>query len=86
MARKSQAGRGKRVVFNEETWHGLDLLMREQMKSFDEISAEAYRDLLRKYDQPENLKAALKLSLRAPRQGQPDTRQPRPSATKRNKK
>jgi len=68
MARKPQAGRGKRVVFDEETWHALDLLMLEQMKSFDDISAEAFRDLLRKYGQPKNLKAALKQSLREARQ------------------
>jgi hypothetical protein len=48
MARQFQSGRGKRVVFDEETWRALDLLIREQMKSFDEISAEACRDLLRK--------------------------------------
>jgi hypothetical protein len=40
MARRSQGGRGKRVVFDEETWHAFDLLMREQMKSFDDISAD----------------------------------------------
>jgi len=56
------------VVFDQETWRALDLLMHEQMKSFDEISAEAFRDLLRKYAQPENLKAALKESLRGARQ------------------
>jgi hypothetical protein len=67
-SREAKTGRGKRVVFDEETWRALDLLMREQMKSFDEISAEAFRDLLRKYGQPENLKAALKKSARATHQ------------------
>jgi hypothetical protein len=56
--------------------------MREQMKSFDEISAEAYRDVLRKYGQPENLKAALKQSLRASHQGKGKKRYPRPLPTK----
>jgi hypothetical protein len=84
MARQPN-GRGKRVVFDEETWRGLDFLMREQMKSFDEISAEAYRDLLRKYGRPENLKAALNESLRASDQGESKARQPRPRATTRKK-
>ena len=48
-SREAKTGRGKRVVLDEETWRALDLLMREQMKSFEEISAEAFRDLLRKY-------------------------------------
>jgi hypothetical protein len=38
------------------------------MKSFDEISAEAFRNLLRKYGQPENLRAVLKESARATHQ------------------
>jgi hypothetical protein len=66
MTKKPQSGRGKRVVFDEETWRAIDLLVREQMKSFDEIPAEAFRDVLRKYGQPDNLKAALKQSVRAP--------------------
>jgi hypothetical protein len=56
MAREPQTGRGKRVVFDQETWRALDLLTHEQMKSSDEISAEAFRDLLWKYGQPESLK------------------------------
>jgi hypothetical protein len=49
MARKSKSDRGKRVVFEEEIWRAVDFLMHEQMKSFVEISAEGFRDLLRKY-------------------------------------
>jgi|GraSoiStandDraft_45_1057281.scaffolds.fasta_scaffold805539_2 hypothetical protein len=65
MARQSSGVRRKLVQFDEETWRALDLLMRDQMKSFDEVAAEAFRDLLRKHGQPENLKAALKESARA---------------------
>ena len=65
MARRSGGIRRKLVEFDEETWRALDLLMHDQMKSFDELSAEAFRDLLRKYGQPESLKAALKESARA---------------------
>jgi hypothetical protein len=64
MAKKLDAMRRKLVQFDEETWRALDLLRRDQMKSFEEISNEAFRDLLRKYGQPENLKAALKESAR----------------------
>jgi hypothetical protein len=35
------------------------------MKGFQEIAAEAFRDLLRKYGRPSDLKAALKQSARA---------------------
>jgi hypothetical protein len=67
MARQSDGVRRKLVQFDEETWRALDLLSRDQMKSFEELAAEAFRDLLRKYGQPENLKAALKASARAAR-------------------
>jgi hypothetical protein len=73
MARRSEDFRRKLVQFDEETWRGLDLLAHDQMKSFDELSAEAFRDLLRKYGHPENLKAALKLSARATHERAPKT-------------
>jgi hypothetical protein len=78
MARRSNGVRRKLVQFDEETWRALDLLRRDQMKSFDELSAEAFRDLLRKYGQPENLKAALKESARGAHQSSA-----RPSAARR---
>ena len=73
MARRSEGVRRKLVPFDEETWRALDLLAHDQMKGFDELSAEAFRDLLRKYGQPENLKAALKQSARAAHQQSPKT-------------
>ena len=78
MARRSEGVRRKLVQFDEETWRGLDLLAHDQMKSFDELSAEAFRDLLRKYGQPENLKAALKQSAREIREPAPKTASRRP--------
>ena len=39
---------GKRVQFDEETWRQIDLLGRDQMKDFQEIADEAFRDLLKK--------------------------------------
>jgi hypothetical protein len=69
------------MEFDEETWRALDLLMRDQMKSFEEISSEAFRDLLRKYGRPENLKAALKESARATHQAAS-----KPASSKRRRK
>ena len=53
---------GKRVVFDDETWASLDLLAKEQMKSFGELADEAFRDLLRKHGRPVDLKEALRRS------------------------
>jgi hypothetical protein len=68
MARQGSGVRRKLVEFDEETWRALDLLMRDQMKSLEELSGEAFRDLLRKHGQPENLKAALRESARVTHQ------------------
>jgi hypothetical protein len=38
---------GKRVQFDDETWHALDLLARDRMQDFQELADEAFRDLLR---------------------------------------
>jgi hypothetical protein len=62
--RASEPGeRGKRVKFDLETWHTLDLLARDGMKSFQELADEAFSDLLRKHGRPVDLKDALKKSL-----------------------
>ena len=37
---------GKRVQFDDETWHALDLLARDRMQDFQELADEAFRDLL----------------------------------------
>ena len=64
-ARAGEPGeRGKRIKFDLETWHALDLLARDSMKSFQELANEAFRDLLRKHGRPVDLKDALKKSLR----------------------
>ena len=56
--------RGKRIKFDLETWHALNLLARDSMKNFQELANEAFRDLLRKYGRPVDLKDALKKSLK----------------------
>jgi hypothetical protein len=53
---------GKRVQLDDETWRALDLLRRDQMKDFQELADEAFRDLLRKYNRPVDLKEALRRS------------------------
>jgi hypothetical protein len=54
--------KGKRVQFDDETWQALDLLARDQMKDFQELADEAFRDLLRKHGRPADLKEALRRS------------------------
>jgi len=53
---------GKRVQFDAETWHALDLLARDRMMDFQELADEAFRDLLRKHGRPTDLKTALRQS------------------------
>lgn len=53
---------GKRVQFDEGSLRQLDLLGRDQMKDFQELADEAFRDLLKKYDRPVDLKDALRRS------------------------
>ena len=50
---------GKRVQLDEETWQALDLLARDQMKTFQELADEAFADLLKKNNRPAGLKDAL---------------------------
>jgi len=50
---------GKRVQLDDETWQALDLLGRDQMKDFQELADEAFRDLLKKHGRPTSLKEAL---------------------------
>jgi hypothetical protein len=53
---------GKRVQFDDETWQQLDLLAHDQMKDFQELADEAFRDLLQKHGRPASLKEALRRS------------------------
>jgi hypothetical protein len=53
---------GKRIQFDDETWHALELLRRDRMQNFQELADEAFRDLLRKHGRPTDLKAALRQS------------------------
>jgi len=53
---------GKRVQLDDETWRALDLLGRDQMKDFQELADEAFRDLLKKHGRPVDLREALRSS------------------------
>ena len=53
---------GKRVQFDEATWRQIDLLGHDQMKDFQELADEAFRDLLKKHDRPVDQKDALRRS------------------------
>ncbi|MGH6768872.1 MAG: hypothetical protein ACRECO_07615 [Xanthobacteraceae bacterium] len=56
--------RRKLIAFDEETWQALDVLARDQMKSWHELSDEAFRDLLAKHGRSDDLRRALKLSIK----------------------
>ena len=53
---------GKRVQIDDESWQVLDLLARDQMKTFQELADEAFADLLKKHGRPVDLKDALRRS------------------------
>jgi hypothetical protein len=54
----------KLIAFDDETWHALKLLSRDSVKTLQELSDEAFADLLKKHHRPVTLKQALKESLR----------------------
>jgi hypothetical protein len=54
---------GKRVQFDEETWAAIEAVMRDSDSTFQELTDEAFADLLKKYRQPVGLMASLKESV-----------------------
>ena len=56
---------GKRLQFDRDTWNAVDLLARDQMKSVEEITEEAFRDLLKKHGRSADFREQLRLSARA---------------------
>ena len=54
----------KLIEIDPETWHALQLLSKDSLKSRQELADEAFSDLLRKHDRPVTLKEALKGSMR----------------------
>ena len=53
---------GKRVQFDDATWHALNLLARDRMMDFQELADEAFSDLIKKHDRPSDLRSALRQS------------------------
>jgi hypothetical protein len=62
-ARAEKTSHGKRVQFDLETWHALNMLARDRMMTFQELADEAFADLLGKHGRPRDLKDALKRSV-----------------------
>jgi hypothetical protein len=54
---------GKRVQFDDETLEAIEAIAMRTGKSFQELTDEAFVDLLRKHKQPVGLKAALEQSV-----------------------
>jgi hypothetical protein len=54
----------KLIEIDPETWHALQLLSKDSLKSLQELADEAFADLLRKHDRPVTLKEALRGSVR----------------------
>jgi hypothetical protein len=48
----------KLIEFDPETWHALQLLGRDSMKTLQELADEAFADLLRKHNRPVTLRAS----------------------------
>jgi hypothetical protein len=55
----------KRIEFDAETWHALNRLSLDSMRSLQELSDEAFRDLLKKHRRPTSLKEMLRESARS---------------------
>jgi hypothetical protein len=55
---------GKRLIFDRETWRAVDLLARDQMKDLQELTEEAFRDLLKKHGRTADFREALRMSAR----------------------
>ena len=53
---------GKRVQFDDETWHALNLLARDRMQDFQELADEAFRDFAAEARAAQGLKTALRQS------------------------
>jgi hypothetical protein len=55
---------GKRVQFDDETWEAIVALSKSESRTFQQLTDEAYADLLKKHKQPVGLMASLKQSVK----------------------
>lgn len=56
---------GKRLVFDRETWQAAEMLARDRMQTMQELTEEAFADLLKKHGRSADFREALRLSARA---------------------
>ena len=54
----------KRVILDGVVWQAIELLARDVGRDIQELSDEAFRDLLKKHRRPVGLRDALRQSLR----------------------
>ena len=54
---------GKRVQFDDDTWEAVTAFARKSGTNFQELTDEAFADLLKKHKQPVGLMASLKESI-----------------------
>jgi hypothetical protein len=61
-AKKDSGTKRKLIEFDDETWHAVELLARDSLKTWQELADEAFRDLLQKHGRPTDLRSALRQS------------------------
>jgi hypothetical protein len=61
--RRELAMPGKRVQFDDETWQAIDAVLSRDGITFQDLTDEAFKDVLKKRKQPVGFKAALKESV-----------------------
>ena len=61
-AKKDSGIKRKLIAFDDETYHAVDLLARDSLKSWQELADEAFGDLLKKHGRPTDLRSALRQS------------------------
>lgn len=57
---------GKRVQFDDETWEAIEAVAYRSGRNFQELADEAFKDLLKKHQQPVGLMASPKESVGVP--------------------
>jgi hypothetical protein len=55
---------GRRVLFDDETWEAIVALSKRKDKKFQQLTEDAYSDLLKKHKQPVGLMESLMESVR----------------------
>lgn len=85
---KSRERQGKRVEFDLETWHMLNLLGRDRMMTFQELADEAFGDLLKKHGRPRDVRDAFRRSARSlsANENEPEKKKPAGNRRARSKR